>query len=153
MLGCLCLFLLTDWFELKNWSTITQVCLTALLVPERQPSILKDTAFALGFKGMFKKHLLVSGDLREWPVYKDPLRGWKRSVTIRAGSLKVTCKLLWSAGCGRTMLWVSRGRIHVDCITATISGWWLSQLVVLMTQLYLHVWIVASYIQAICSLG
>lgn len=74
----------------------------------------KTLAFSLGFKkNVEKKHPFVSGDLREWPVHKDPLSSWKRKVTIRAGSLKVTCKLLWSAGCGRIMVWVSRGRIHV----------------------------------------
>lgn len=72
----------------------------------------KTLAFSLGFKGMLKKSP-ISGDLREWPVYKDPLSSWKREVTIRAGSLKVTCKLLWSAGCGRTEVCLSRGRIHV----------------------------------------
>lgn len=111
VLGGVWLLLLANWSQ--KTSTIKQICLTASSVAERQLSPFKDTSLLPRIQRNVTKKYLASGDLREWPIYKDALRSWKRRVTIRAGSLKVTCKLLGSTGCGRTMVWVSRGRIHV----------------------------------------
>lgn len=99
------------YWEPKNQKTVGLICLTVFLFPRGSCLYSKTLDFSLEPPGMLKSSSLQRHE--GVTLHKDPLRTWKRSITIRAGSLKVPCQLLWSEGCGRTMAWVSRGRILV----------------------------------------